>query len=373
MLPCVCACAYTAQLKLHRQQGLYKRLPFPLENCWLKSEIFQENIFPHIWTLYIGGLELCSGALSGGTGCSISWSCKDVLLHCDSFRDPASVCKHWILSFLWWMLDLNVRVNAVNWTKKWSPLEATVRGSAPSLLEARELCREEYESFSLSLLPVRIFARFFYFPSKSHNNAWKKGIYVSHCSTLQSSDFPKCFCWLQIAPRLFAGTLGSSPCCPQRLQCTWPTVTWGVPRARLRSWTGLGKNVCKNQAFPRGLPSVSMEGQCHAQNFFDSKVFEVSSQLEEGKPLGIACYDTAFSYCSRMPWLSVLLNGFHLPICFNCDSGCGSVNAASDKNQGQWVCWDTCNHVRLSKILPWIQTLCLNLQIMLNSFAKILT
>lgn len=37
-----------------------------------------------------------------------------------------------------------------------------------------------------------------------------------------------------------------------------------------------------------------MEGQCHAQNFFDPKVLKVSSQLEEDKPLGIACYDTVF-------------------------------------------------------------------------------
>lgn len=76
-----------------------------------------------------------------------------------------------------------------------------------------------------------------------------------------------------------------------------------------------------------------MEGQRHAQNIFEPKVFEVSSQLEESKPLGIACYDTAWSYCSKMPWLNVLLNGFHLPMCFSCDRDHGFVNAASDKKQ----------------------------------------
>lgn len=76
-----------------------------------------------------------------------------------------------------------------------------------------------------------------------------------------------------------------------------------------------------------------MEGQRHAQNIFEPKVFEVSSQLEEGKPLGIACYDTAWSYCSKMPWLNVLLNGFHLPTCFSCDRDHGAVSAASDKKQ----------------------------------------
>lgn len=74
-----------------------------------------------------------------------------------------------------------------------------------------------------------------------------------------------------------------------------------------------------------------MECQSHMQKFLSLK-FLKSSQQEEGMPLGVTCYDTAWS-CGKMPWLSVLLNGFCLPACFSCDSDCGSVNAASDKKQ----------------------------------------
>lgn len=113
---------------------------FPSENCWLNPKIGQENILPHIWVLNRRTWTL-PWSPQWRMGCRISWSCRDVLLHCDPFRDTASVCKHWILSLLWWMLDLSMRVSAVNQTKKWSPIEAT--GIQPLSPLRPETCREE--------------------------------------------------------------------------------------------------------------------------------------------------------------------------------------------------------------------------------------
>lgn len=38
-----------------------------------------------------------------------------------------------------------------------------------------------------------------------------------------------------------------------------------------------------------------------------------------------------WSYCSKMPWLSFLLNGVSLLIHFSCNSACGCVKVAHDK------------------------------------------
>lgn len=188
---------YTPQLKPHRQQGFYKHLSFRklLNKTWNSSgkyfASYINTLYRRTWTL--------PWSPQWGMGCSISWSCKDVL-HSDSFRDTTSVWKHWILSFLWWVLDLSVRVRKMLWTIQRNGLHWKPQWEVqPNLLwRPQNGAEKKVNNFPQVFFQSEYLQCFFYFPSKCHNNVWKNGKDVSHCSTLQPSDFPKCFCWLDI-------------------------------------------------------------------------------------------------------------------------------------------------------------------------------
>lgn len=93
-----------------------------------------------------------------------------------------------------------------------------------------------------------------------------------------------------------------------------------------------GENICKNQAFPRGLPFLfPWKVKVMHKTFLSLKFLK--SVLNWKKASLWELHVMTLLGLSAVKCLSLVC--FHLPACFSCDSDCGSVNAASDKKQGQ--------------------------------------
>lgn len=137
-------------------------------------------------------------------------------------------------------------------------LEATSKRFSPHLPWGPQNCvgaffffgRGEAEEFSWGFLPARLFTGFFYCLSKSHNNAWKKGMDVGHCYTLLFSDFLELFNWLGTFRLSLLQVLSeSSPCCATEVTEHLAKSDMRRTLGRGRVWRGIWKMYTKIRLF----------------------------------------------------------------------------------------------------------------------------